>query len=487
MTLTSASAESAVWTQTVRSGARGFFQFKGLAPGDYAIRGHAKGLMTQSEQVKILARSAAELNAPLLLDTPKRLTVTIMPRADSAGSRWSVRLLSNQRRLRHADVVAESLVGENGEWTHPGLVAGDYTVQLVSSKGEYWVSKDVVVAQEDLDVTIAAVPAKISGSVHLGERPLEASLSFGGESGPRIRTGSDGQFTGDLPAGEDRRDWTILVEADTPRVRRNVHANAVRDEAGRLRLDLRLPPTTLMGRVLRKDRSPEPHAFLDVSKSDRSGGFDQVPVERDGGFQIGGFDPGSYRVMADGENGKSREVEVALREGESTEVELVLESAELFRGHITMGEAPVIAADVYAFPRDATAPFIPRGRTNEGGTFEIEMPPGTTVVDTLVIQPAFDVVFARTALQRDKQLRIQTEQEGGTVVVESRWNNAILLHGGAQLFAQWLASVAGGTINAGRMTIPRLRPGHYSACTYDQSKCVSGFLAPRGTLSLALN
>ncbi len=209
--------------------------------------------------------------------------------------------------------------------------------------------------------------------------------------------------------------------------------------------------------------------------------------ESDGSFQIAGFEPGTYRVMADGDGGKSRGVALTLRDGEATEVELIIENTEPFRGRITMGEAPVIAADIYAFPRDATSPLIPQARTNEGGFFQVDMPPGTTIVDALVVQPAFDVVFGRTTLQRGKELRIGTQQMGGTIVLESKAVNAILLHGRAELFAAFIADRAGGTIDAGRITIPRLMPGQYFACTYDKTRCVSGYLAPHGTLTLTLN
>jgi hypothetical protein len=147
----------------------------------------------------------------------------------------------------------------------------------------------------------------------------------------------------------------------------------------------------------------------------------------------------------------------------------------------------VIAADIYAYPRGVTFPFIPQAKTNEGGFFEVLMPPGTTVVDALVVQPAFDVVFGRTTLQHGKELRIRTQQMGGTIILESKAGYVILLHGGAEMGAQQLAGFVGGTIDAGHITIPRLMPGQYSACTYDKTKCTSGYLAPHGTLTLALN
>jgi hypothetical protein len=486
VTLTSAGGEGAVWKNEARSTARGFFQFKGLAPGDYSIRGEGKGgLTTQPERVKMLAGVAAELNASLLLDLPKKLTVTVFPRLDPYSNRWVVRLVSNNPRQRIADVLGDSPVSKEGDWTHPRLMAGKYSVAVLTSKGEVWKAQEVTIEHDDVTLVVAALSATITGSVMLGERPLKASLSIGGEDWPKIESDSEGRFTGAIPPGEEE-ERSVLVEAETPRIRRNLRAHIEKDESGGLHLDIKLPATTLMGSIVKQDHSTVPYALLTISNLD-SRKSDQAFGEQDGSFQVAGFEPGTYGVTADsGPEGKSHETTVVLRDGELTEVELVIEKTETVRGRITMGEVPVIAADFFAFPRGTTAPTIPQARTDESGFFEIVLPPGTTAFDGLVIHPAFDVMFGRATVQHEKELHLRTQQIGGTIVLEAKAENGLLLHGGAEIYAAFLAGRAGGTIAPGRITLPRLEPGQYTACTWDKAKCVNGYLPPHGTLTLSL-
>jgi len=486
VTVTSAGGEGAAWKDTARSNAKGFFQFKGLAPGDYSVRGEGRGgLTTQAEHVKMLAGTAAELNASLLLDVPKKLTVTVFPRLDPYGNRWIVRMVSNNPRQARGEVLAESPVSTAGDWTHPRLIAGKYTIDVLTSKGEVWKFQEVAIEHDDVTLAVAALSATITGSVMLGERPLKASLSVGGEGWPKIDSDSEGRFTGAIPPGE-QEERSVLVEAETPRIRRTIRAHIEKDESGGLHLDIKLPATTLMGRVVKQDKSIVPYALLSVSNLDRQI-FDQAWGQRDGSFQVAGFEPGTYGVTADsGPEGKSRETTVVLRDGELTEVELVIEKNETVRGRITMGEVPVIAADIFAFPRDTTAPSVPHARTDESGFFEIVLPPGTTTFDGLVIHPAFDVMFGRATIQHEKQLNIRTQQIGGTVVLEAKPYSAMLFHGGAELYVESLADLAGGSIAPGSITLPRLEPGQYTACTLNKGKCVSGYLPPHGTLTLSL-
>ncbi|MBV8544910.1 MAG: carboxypeptidase regulatory-like domain-containing protein [Acidobacteria bacterium] len=487
VTMTAAGGgEGAAWKDTARSNAKGFFQFKGVAPGDYSIRGEGKGgLTTEPEHVEVLAGVAAELNASLLLDLPKKLTVIVFPRLDPYGDRWIVRMVSNNPRHARGEVMGESPVSNAGDWTHTRLIAGTYEVDVLTSRGELWKVQEVTIEHDDVTVAVACLSATITGSVKLGEHPLKASLSFGGENWPKIESDSEGRFTGAIPPGE-QEERSLLVEAETPRLRRTIRAHVEKDESGGLHLDIELPATTLMGRVLNQDRSPVPYALLTVSNLERRDS-DQAFGERDGSFQVAGYEPGTYGVTAEsGPGSKSRETKVVLRDGELTEVDLLIEKAETVRGRITVGEVPVIAADIYAFLRDTSAPFIPQARTDESGFFEIELPPGTTTFDGLVIHPAFDVMFGRATIQHEKQLNIRTQQIGGTVILESTPKNVLLLHGGAEVYAAFLADRSGGSIAPGRLTVPRLEPGHYTACTWDKAKCVNGYLPPHGTLTLSL-
>src|SRR5262249_24332019 len=159
----------------------GFFQLRGLSPGDYLVHAeHKRGLMG-SQTVKILAAAAAELREPLILDEPKRLNVTVVPQLDPVGRLWRVRLASNNPRLRRSEVLSESQISAAGEWAHTRVLPGEYTITLLTGSGDVWKSQDLSVSHEDVTIAIVGLGAKISGEVTLGDRPLAATLNFGGE------------------------------------------------------------------------------------------------------------------------------------------------------------------------------------------------------------------------------------------------------------------------------------------------------------------
>jgi hypothetical protein len=158
-------------------------------------------------------------------------------------------------------------------------------------------------------------------------------------------------------------------------------------------------------------------------------------------------------------------------------------------GRTTAGEAPAVGTDVHALPRDAWGPTIPRVITDGNGRFQLHPPPGTIMFDFLAVHPAFDVLFGRATVVREKQLNIRMTQFGGTLILESeeKPENVIVIRNGAEMMATWLATEAGGSVAPGRSTIPRLVPSTYYVCTRDRKRCASGYLPPHGTLTLSLD
>lgn len=470
--------------QSVRTNPKGFFQFKGISPGDYSLRA-SKGteFFSQRESVKILAGAAAELNAPLLLDRPKQLVVSVMPLFDPDGRPWRVRLLANNIRLRHQDLIAESSTSVAGEWTHSRLVSGEYMLQLLTSKGEQWRSEAVAIAQNDVTKVIAALPTRITGVVTLGDRPLQAALTFGAEWGVKLFSDADGRFEGKVPP-QDLSERLVLIEADKPPVRRTVRVKVEKAENGEMQARIKLRATALKGVIVDSDHAPQANAIVTVS-GDNPDTFEQTWARSDGTFEIGGFEPGRYRAIAEVFERRSQSVAIELNEDSATEIELTVEQTVRVVGHITVGETPVIASEIYALPRDRWAPTVPVSRSNEAGFFELELPPGTTTFDGVAVHPAFDIVIGRANIQPEKQMHIRTAQIGGKVIIEATAiDDVMLLHNGAEIQASWLATQAGGTLTTHGAAIPRLQPGHYSACSRTKHKCAEGDLAPFGTLTL---
>lgn len=469
--------------QVTRADRRGFFQFKGLAAGDYSIVAGKKGLASQAS-VKVLAGVAAELKSPLLLDTPKKLTVLVMPPRDPSGLPWRVHVFATDRGT--IERTWDGSLEATGEWTTGGMAPGSYSVEISGSGGGIWKSETVDVGNDDVAIAIPVLAGNISGTVTLGGRPLQAQLSFGGEDGPKLKSDENGHFAGVIPPSDEKR--TVLVEAESPKVRRTVLAKIGKLESGEAHMLLEMPATTLMGKVLNEDGSPEYGAILTITGREDLDVFEQALTEKDGTFQLAGYEPGPYLITAEGFQQASNPFSFDLKADEISEVELVLHPEAVLRGRMTMGNTPVIGAEIYAIPRDTWGGITPRRTTNERGMFHVALPPGTTTFDGLAVHSAFDTVMARGTLKPGREVWVQATQLGGTVIVESkRPDHLLLMHKGAEIWVKTVAFRAGGLVTAERVTLPRLEPGEYSVCSKDKSACVSGYLAPHGTLTLALS
>lgn len=476
-------AEVSLGEFKARTDRKGFFQFKGLPPGDYSIAARKKTLITQSQPVKIIAGTAAELNAPLLLDTPRRLTVTVMPPFDPAGKPWTVRLFTSDAKAPRADLVAQSHASASGEWSYFGLVAGDYEIDIRTADGGLWgdgarwKSQPVTIGSDDVVLTLAALPMMISGKITIGGRPLRAALSFGGEGGPKLESDDDGRFTGAIPPAEGN-ERLIFIEAEAPHVRRTLTVKIGEND---LRIDL--PATSLTGHVTSVDRSPAPHATVTITR-DSPDVFEQAFTQEDGSFEIAGFETGTYRITAEDFERESVPMSIDLKKDEPTDVELVLEPTVRLRGRMTAGDSPVIAAEIHVFPRNQWRPMTPSARTNENGLFQVSLPAGATVYDGIAVHPAFDTVIGRGTIQEGKHAVIRTRQIGGTLIVESKQPaGLVLVHNGAEMPLTTVAHLAEGVVAAERVIVPRMEPGHYAVCSKAHD-CVSGDLPPYGTLTI---
>ena len=468
--------------QTAHADRKGFFQFKAVPPGDYVLSARTKGLVAQPRSVRILRGVAAEVREPLVLDTPKRLTVLLVPPLNPDGVAWRVQLSASDP---DSNEVSDERASAIGMWSRSGLVAGTYRIAILDDRGGMWKSETVTIGTDDVTLPVTASGMMVRGRVMLGDRPLPAKLSFGGEWGRMLQSDDEGRFAGEIPLVEGEQQ-VVFVEADTPNVRRSVRAKIEPSETGESEVFLNLPATTLMGTVSNEDGSPA-RAIITVSGRGASEIFEQASSESDGTFQIAGLAPGAYDVVAEAHERKSRRSSVNLKANEPAEVKIVLEPEEMLRGKMTMGEMPVIDATIFVLPRDAWAPTAPQTKTNERGNFQLRLPPGTTIFDGIAVHPAFDTVIARATVRPDRIAWIPTNQIGGTIVVESQQpDDVVLLHRDAEVMARTLANLGGGMITQDRVTLTRLEPGEYSVCSRDRKRCASGYLAPHGTLNVAL-
>jgi hypothetical protein len=234
---------------------RGMFLFKSLAPGDYVARAIGNGLTSRSVPIRILDGKTAELTNAFQLDRAKRLTLNIMPTRDAQDRPWRVVLLARDGPA-HSDIVTESEATAEGEWSYAALTAGDYQVSIRRSGAGEWKALDVSIDDADVTLPVSVLGEVARGRLTLGGKPLAATLHFGGEFGQPVQSDDAGNFAGLVPPPR-KDEWTVLIESETPSVRRTVDVKPRRLDNGALHFEIKLPATTLLGTVVDDQRRPQ--------------------------------------------------------------------------------------------------------------------------------------------------------------------------------------------------------------------------------------
>lgn len=476
---------------TATPDARGFFQIRGLAPGDYALSAQWKELVTETRTVQIIAQTNASLKEPLVLAKPARVTVRISPPLDLQQKPWQVTLSARQHGRNVNDVIGTSRASMDGAWSHPRVLPGKYHLTIEQDGGGDWHNEELTLESDEGDhsIDVVLIAQQVRGRILLGERPIAAEIRFGGESGPALIADDDGRFQGAIPPLKDD-EATLLVKSETPDVQRTLTLKGERSPDGELSFEITLPATTILGRTVNEDGSPEPSAIVSLrSKDDRL--FEQMFSGEDGGFQFAGFEPGMYSLQADSFQKASAVVDVEARTENTSGTDLVLRPQEQIRGRITMRGMPIAGADVYAMPRDTKAAFLPTVTSDASGRFVVTLPPGTRMYDVVVIPRGFTITAAR--IMKDPKmpdLRVEVGQDGGSLTVDAPDDESMLLliSGGAEYSLAWLAMKTQSAVTKSdgrqRVTIPNLEPGPYSVCR--NQKCAAAYVPRLASASITV-
>lgn len=470
---------------------RGFFQIAGLPAGEYVVRAAAGNLRSEERTVTILEERNAELRAPLIVDTPRTLSVHVSgPR--EAPPPWHVRLFSVQPGSP-MESAAAGMTDDHGAWSAQ-LPPGDYWLQVGRSETSRWRAVDVTIGAADVDLDVR-IPGRLArGTVTLGRTPLAgARLLFGGEQGAEqetLITDGEGKFSGVLPEPGENDDsrWIVTIESDQPRVKRTVHAEPADEEGEELEFEIVLPGTTVTGRAVNEDGSGEPYAIVTLRSADAAV-FEQADTQADGTFVLFGFEPGTYRVRAESFKRTSGIVNVEATEGVTAPVQLVLRDEVIVRGKIQSRHTSGVEANLTALQRGTRTDFIPTANSDARGLFELRLPPETRIFDVLVQAPGFATAAGRIVVEDDKFLTITLDQNGGTLSMEfPAGTDPVLRHDGAEFRARWFATVTGGTTETTdrteRATLANLEPGEYTLCL--ENRCRSGVVTTQGLLVLTV-
>lgn len=475
---------------TATPDARGFFQIRGLPPGEFVLQAHTKELYSETRTVRIIAQTNASLKEPLVLAEPRRLSVRVTPPLDPQQQLWQVALLKKQLGGKHFDTIGRSLASTTGEWSHQRVLPGDYLLIVGQTGGGEWSSQEMAFAPTDADrsIDILLTTHRVAGRVTLGERPIQAKVGFGGENGATLLADEQGRFEGTVPSLK-HDEITLLVTSKTPDVRRTLVVEGKRSSDGVLYFDIVLPATTILGRTM--DENGSPISAVVTIRSKDEGVFEQMFTAEDGAFQFAGFEPGVYVLQAEDFQKASAVVDVDVGT-ETIGIDLVVRPLEEVRGRIFMRGVPVAGADIYAFPRGVKSSFMPEGTSDTAGRFVLSLPPGTRTYDVVVIPRGFYVTAGRiTKDPKQPDLRVEVGQNGGSLTVDAP-DDAVrlrLVHAGGEYELTFLAAATHSPVTKtnGRQqfTIPNLEPGTYSVCT--TQKCTSVYVPSFATASVTLN
>lgn len=487
-------------TATGRSGAKlvvqtdrqGHFQFVAAPTGELVLEASATGLMGDRAPVSVNPGVETRLRAPLRLSPPRPLRITVHPARDPLDRPWLVELRARVPYVsgERAIVLPRRVVdGDDGTIEVSGLrlTPGPHTLRVHDAAGRTWFSQPVEIGLGETSLTATIEVDQVRGVVLLGDRPLVAKLTFGGEFGAvriPVETDAEGRFETSLPVSPER--WDVLIVAQEPRVRRAIVAMP---EPGS-ELEIALPDTRLAGRVLAPDGSPyTDEAVVEVSRGD-FGEQTQWPIEPDdrGRFELVGFEPGEYSLRAEAASGQSKRVQTKVRaEGTGDVVALRLDRHVVVRGSVSNPEGePLAGVRVKIVPANDPVLPVPVARSNAHGHFEASLPVGTSEVFASAGGLGFALKVGRFRVLPETPLNLRLSRAAG--VLKVRWRSPLtanefvnVYHGGGaeQLgyLRAWAAAQGVDLSDATSLEVPAVEAGRWWACRSSFAAFAAGALA----------
>lgn len=490
---------------TTQADRRGFFHFDGVPPGEYKVTAALGSLQAADVPVVIVDGREAALREGLVLAPPRSLRVSITPPLGPSDAPWHVSLW---RRIGDRLDGGRDYQSEGGVVSIPRIVPGDYEIRIAARDGERWVVREFTVGEDSFTIDIHIPLIRVSGTVRLGEQPLPARITLGGETGVlRMRVVADekGRFS-ELLAETQDIGKRVLIESEFPHVKRELQNVPIRNTHEGIELDLVLPTNGMSGLLTNEQGKP----LTGLVSAERSGGsFDRVQLrsDKDGRFQLIGISAGVYRVQAQAYDEhrllESELTTVEVRENDVGDLTLVLRPGSKFRARVFSTAGPVAGAEVVAIPRDIAQLSSVWRSTDENGFVTSAIPPGCRLVDVVAQSPGFATQFFRTQ-ELGSVVPIALHQRTGTLVIETdaigpaAARTAVLRHRKAVVpLLTFLRDATFERISGDRyrILVPGLEEGEYALCEVAGppesavqrivfTDCSTGFLAAGGRLPL---
>lgn len=488
---------------------RGFFQIRQAVPGEYRIVATDDSGASAHRTVTLDSERETALRDFLPLERPYQLEVAIDPPVPPDGDLWSIELV----RITPLTSMLRYAVDYGGKAILDGVGRGQYNISVLSGRQKYFLEAFEVEEQPG-PMQIKIPLLAVRGRITLGDKPLRATLIFGGDRGPRsvaLESSETGEFKGVLPR---QGDWIVQIEASDPPVHRRLwRVSVVAGISQEAEVNIQLKSARLKGRVVDETDSLVTDALITATPIASPEDSPTTFRVQTGLFDLAGMSPGMVALEAQTPDQRSSEpVAVTLGESE-VDVTLVVSKPIELTGRVlsSASSQPIPGALLVAMAANKPLTGVGMQRTDEEGRFKLRLPPHTVVTNVAYWADGYSLDMTRAAVRANAEVILLASAIGGTLTVtlpgadEMKGSVPVIVRGGAAMPAGGLASLRPEdrrlTLEpaSSPVVIPNLAPGEYALCSMDAngfqlglspkvgSNCSYGVLPPGGELALSLS
>lgn len=489
---------------TAAVAANGFFQLSDIPPGRYALQAEYPGFATATVAgIDVYPHVESKLKRPIELSPPMTLTVRLEPANDAEGHDWTIVVMRASPVSNRYDAEpiynARARGGSVELKNEPG---GRYSVIVADARGNTYASEEFTTsAVSDELHTVSFHLVRVSGMVRRGDKPLSATLWFGGRFGERhvvTRADDEGKFICTLPR---TRSWRIHIETaggETELTTRVSEASGNKPAT----VDVRLPATRVSGVVTDAGDQLLSNAVVTLTPVSPLNAQSQQ-TDRNGTFSFDGVEAGAVTLRAEqrssGTVRTSPPWTATLASDEAVDgVTLKVEDGRRVHGRVLGADGPVVGADVAVYTgSDLEIASMTNATTGPDGVFDAGVPAGVGHAFMEVQAPGFALRVFEVAVD-GRAVTLNLPRGGGNlaVTVPADAQGLFFFQDGRLLplgaLAAWAQSRGEPLVTERTLRVSDVAPGRYRACTMTAAppitrRCAEGFLAPYGDLRLTID
>lgn len=501
--LTPKAAEGAVKPIRTRPNAKGFFHFDEVDPGEYTLTATHPKLISTPEVVRVIDGREAELRNHLVLESRRRLDVSILPLVDARLRLWSVELAAVAEDGRRKIILGQSSADDHGNWSASNVRSGHYLLTVKDQDGGAWLRQAIEVATADSRISVEVPVVPVEGAVRYGDKSVPAKVTFSKSDVPGITltANDEGILRGYLPIGEATTSWKVRVDSEALFVTRTFDKVELKKRDGVAQVELQIAATHVSGIVVKESGEPVSRGIVSITTDAVEQPFTQADVQKTGEFIVNGLPQGRYKLRVetfDAEESDTIPFEVRESDSDAEPLRVVVKPVSEITGLLYADSGPISGVKVWTFPTDAERIFSYPRTTDAHGRFAFRMPPGSHECDVFVQAPGFATrVFHRRI--ETARFAIRLEPIAGELrltlpksVIDSDTVQPYLVHDGATIHA-----LMAGQPDANAVVRYLVEPGQWSLCLglpaemslirsgrVPAQRCLSAVVPPYGVATL---